>query len=91
MEEYVSRWLALPKSSDNTLAASTLAWLKMATEMTKMIKRVLVFLEFIFGEEVACWDLWTWISSQIKIRAFISTVLVEVYGKVWISKGIYIE
>jgi hypothetical protein len=42
--EYVSSWLALA----NTLAASTLAWLKMATEMTKMIKRVLVFLKLIF-------------------------------------------
>jgi hypothetical protein len=66
MEEYVSRWFALPKSSDNTLAASTLAWLKMATEMTKMIKRVLVFLKFIFGEEVACRDLWTWIACKNK-------------------------
>jgi hypothetical protein len=51
MEEYVSRLFALEKSSDNTLAASTLAWLKMATEMRKMIKRVLVFMKFIFDRK----------------------------------------
>jgi len=40
--------------------------LQVVTEMTKMIKRVLVFLKFIFGEEVACWDVWTWISGKIR-------------------------
>ena len=37
----------MPKSSDNTLVASTPPWLKIATQITKMIKRALVFLKFI--------------------------------------------
>jgi hypothetical protein len=43
-DEYASSWSMLA----NTLAASTLAWLKMAAEMTKMIKRLLVLLKIIF-------------------------------------------
>ena len=45
--EPILRLLAFPKSSYNTLVASTPPWLKIATQITKTIKRVLVFLKFI--------------------------------------------